>query len=96
MLAPRPQGPPERISIDEFDPGYDAYLEAQKSGKNVVIYLDGVLQRGPITADSLEGFVKRFALKEDGSPYLGADDKVVIETVKGEVLISVYTPMNGH
>lgn len=70
-----------RISVDEQDSGYQAYIE---SGVYWNVYLDGVLQDKCITADEELGMIKRIV-----QPYqiieINGEQEFVQEVVYGKV-----------
>lgn len=87
MSAPR-QGPVTRISSDKDDAGYTAYCKQVGDGMCVIVHLDGIEQRNCVTADSSEGFVKRWVETDNGN--IAHDGQnILLETVRGRVVIDV-------
>lgn len=76
-----------RISADKGDPGYTAYATAPNRTK-IEVYLDGVLQKHVVTADTDEGWLLR--LKEDDKGNLFIDhttNRIAAERCTGKVEI---------
>jgi hypothetical protein len=83
-----------RASIDEDDPGCYA-----KSGINpcwVSILLDGVAQRGVVTADEEQGELIRYAMDRDSTRIkMAADGTAIRETRHGKVEIQLKRTHDG-
>lgn len=57
MTAPKQ---PRRISVESGDAGHLPYALIRQAGREVAITLDGEPQTNCVTADAVEGFVKRY------------------------------------
>jgi len=83
-----------RVSIDEKDDGYLAYLAIDRQINRIDVYLDDVRINRAITADDEQGFIVQCKLDSNG--FVQCDDKgdVVLETLYGKVDI-VLTPIES-
>lgn len=79
---------PTRVSIETDDSGEAAYQLALRRG-DVIVLLDGVEQRNCLTADSVEGFVKRYATASGKLLYNSNKSQALTEIVKGKVEIVI-------
>jgi hypothetical protein len=75
-----------RMSTDENDPGYAAWLN--RGNNRVNVFINGVEQRDCSTVDTVEGIVVRCKHDKDGKIYC-VGDEIAIETVKGEVRVEL-------
>lgn len=78
-----------RISTESGDPGERAWAMLRADGYHPQAYLDGVYQELACTADADEGMVRRGVATMDGNLCVGADEKVMMETVYGRVEIRI-------
>jgi hypothetical protein len=80
----------ERISSEKGDPGERAYAIACGDGKRVTVFLDGVEQKYPITADAREGWVLRDVATPDGNlAWNRVTGEIYREVVHGVVRIEI-------
>ena len=77
-----------RLSSDKDDAGYADWCHLNGDGKDVKIYLDGVLQKETTMADDETGEVRRFVRTVEGNLAMGHDE-FLTETVKGKVEIVI-------
>lgn len=75
---------PDRISIEEGDPGQVPFQLLGKQRWDVRILLDGVEQRECVTADRKEGWVKRYVTDNNGRLSVRGD-RIATEIVHGKV-----------
>lgn len=80
-----------RISSEKDDLGYPAFVEAQRGGKTIRIYLDGEEVKGAIVADDEAGFVQRAVVTSDGHVQICPNDpeRFWVEGVYGDVRIVI-------
>lgn len=76
-----------RISIDETDRGFEAWMLAGGHSTKWDITVDGVQQDWCVMADQELGEVRRHALDENGKHIIDIDE-VRTETVFGKVIIT--------
>ncbi|MES2030865.1 MAG: hypothetical protein V4477_16920 [Pseudomonadota bacterium] len=73
----------DRLSVHEGDPGYSQYVRLGGHGARIKIFLDGAEQRGCVTADRTQGWIRRF--KESNGQLVVDGDRVAEEVVYGKV-----------
>jgi hypothetical protein len=78
---------PTRVSIEQDDAGHEPYVRLVAGGHDIDIFLSGVRQKGCITADRSEGFVKRFV-----EPIVIDGDQFRTEIIHGEVEFKLRSP----
>jgi hypothetical protein len=75
-----------RISIEKDDPGYRLFCMRRGDNLRPIVFLDGVQQNWVITADTIEGLVKRTVITAAGNiAHDGID--FLTESVFGKVSI---------
>ncbi len=79
-----------RLSVDEGDPGYDAYCRMLMGGSRAKVFLDKKYQEKVITADEELGLVVAFVLDENGK-ILFCDNEPATEDRFGPVQIEVLS-----
>lgn len=79
-----------RLSADENDPGYAAWI-AIPNKYDVTVFLDGVEQRHVVTADDMEGTVYKAVPDAEGNVQVSPTNsgEIWMETVMGDVRIEV-------
>lgn len=77
-----------RISCLRDDPGYRAYCLASGDGKKVQCFLNGIEQRGAVTADESLGMIYRLVMTEKGNA-AHANGEILHEAVYGDVRIVI-------
>lgn len=79
-----------RVSCEKGDPGEVAYGKLCADKLTPKVLLDGVEQKCAVTADEIEGFVKRHILSDGGNPAINlSTDEFLYETIRGKVEIWV-------
>lgn len=76
-----------RISADQHDPGYEAFIASKIRRQRVVVFCDGDSIRNPITADDEAGIVIVYLFDHDGRPIINrlsnsAVQRVIVGKVK--------------
>lgn len=80
-----------RISTDESDLGYPAFLHTLARGQSVRVFLDGQEVMGCSVADEEAGFVTRCVLDADRKAQQDPTDpeSIWLETVYGDVRVEI-------
>lgn len=84
------------VSIRDNERGYTTYKNITGRGRKVVVTLDGIDQKGLITADAENGFIVRRKTDADGNVCINEKgDEFLEETIHGRVVIDLAKTHNG-
>lgn len=81
-----------RLSVNEFELGYQAWVDIRVAGKMPRIFLDGTEVSHVIAVDEEAGLVRRYAVDDLTNRFRLNDegDEMRVETLTGKVHIVLY------